>query len=74
MTLPVLQEDKKVIEAMERNERVLSNLAVAFTTCKAIVHHHKDTTTEWPDGLAYNIMKSPLRKYQPQDVMTTKML
>jgi hypothetical protein len=79
--LPVLQEDadkldqsdvanKKAIEAMERNERVLSNLAVAFTTSKAMVHFHKATSAEWPDGLACNIVKSLLRNYQPQDVIS----
>jgi hypothetical protein len=39
---------------MARNEKALSNLAVAFTTSKAMVHFHKAASTEWPDGLACN--------------------
>jgi hypothetical protein len=34
-------ENKKATEAMDRNKRALSNLAVAFTTTKAMVHFHK---------------------------------
>jgi hypothetical protein len=65
--LPALQEDvdkldasdvsnKSAIEAMARNEKALSNLAVAFTTSKAMVHFHKAASTEWPDGLACNVV------------------
>jgi hypothetical protein len=79
--LPVMQEptdkldssdvdNKKAIEAMARNEKALSNLAVAFTTSKAMVHHHKAACTEWPDGLACNVMKSLLKKYQLQDIIS----
>jgi hypothetical protein len=38
--------NKKVIEAINRNERALFNLAVASTTAKAMVHFHKAATTE----------------------------
>jgi hypothetical protein len=55
---------------MDRNERVLSNLAVAFTTTKAMVHFHKAASAEWPDGLACNVVKSLSRKYWPQDVIS----
>jgi hypothetical protein len=62
--------NKKATEAMDWNERALSNLAVAFTTPKAMVHFHKAASTEWPDGLACNVVKSLLRKYWPQDVIS----
>jgi hypothetical protein len=77
----VLQEDtdkldrsnmanKKATEAMDRNERALSNHAVAFTTPKAMVHFHKAASTQWPDGLACSFMKSLLKKYWLQDVIS----
>jgi hypothetical protein len=62
--------NKSAIEAMARNEKAFSNLAVAFITSKAMVHFHKATSTEWPDGLACNVVKSLLRKYQPQDIIS----
>jgi hypothetical protein len=79
--LPVTQKDgeqldqkdagnKKAIDAMNRNDRALSNLAVAFTTAKAMVHLHKAGSTEWPDGLASNVVKSLMRKYRPQDLIS----
>jgi hypothetical protein len=52
-----------VIEAIDHNEKALSNLALAFTTAKVMVHFHKAGSTEWPDGLACDVMKSLLRKY-----------
>jgi hypothetical protein len=55
---------------MDRNKRALSNLAVACTTAKAMVYFHKAASTEWPDGLAGNVMKNLLRKYWPQDVIS----
>jgi hypothetical protein len=58
--------NKKATEAMDWNERALSNLAVAFTTPKAMVHFHMAASTEWPDGLACNVVKSLLRKHWPQ--------
>jgi hypothetical protein len=65
--------NKEATEAMDRNVRALSNLAVAFTTPKAMVHFHKAASTEWPDGLACNVVKSLLRKYRPQDVISFKL-
>jgi hypothetical protein len=62
--------NKSAIEAMARNEKALSDLAVAFTTSKAMVHFHKAASTEWPDGLACNVVKSLLWKYQPQDIIS----
>jgi hypothetical protein len=47
-----------------------TNLAVAFTTSKAMVHYHKAASTEWPEGLACNVVKSLLKKYQPQYIIS----
>jgi hypothetical protein len=55
---------------MAKNEKALSNLAVAFTTSKAMVHFHKAASTEWPDGLACNVVKSLLHKNRPQDIIS----
>jgi hypothetical protein len=52
------------------NKRALSNLAVVFTMAKAMVHFHKAASTKWPDGLASNVVKTLLRKYRPQDVIS----
>jgi hypothetical protein len=79
--LPVRQKDgeqldrtdagnKNAIDAMNRNDRALSNLAVAFTTAKAMVHLHKVGSTEWPDGLASSVVKSLMQKYRPQDLIS----
>jgi hypothetical protein len=62
--------NKTAIEAIARNKKALSNLAVAFMTSKAMVHYHKATTEEWPDGLACNVVKSLLKKYRPQDIIS----
>jgi hypothetical protein len=58
------------IEATRRNERALANLAVAFTTTKAMTHYHKAGDLNWPDGLASNVVTSLLTKYRPTDTIS----
>jgi hypothetical protein len=78
--LPVRQKDaeqldcvdarnKSAVKAMNRNDHALSNLAVAFTTVKAMVLH-KAGSTEWPDGLASDVVKSLMQKYRTQDLIS----
>ena len=78
--LPNTQEDadaldqadaanKAALAAVSRNEKALSNLAVAFTTAKALVHYHKANDDDWPDGLASNVVKSLMKKYRPKDLI-----
>jgi hypothetical protein len=63
-TLPA---SAKAVKAIARNKKAVSSFAMAFTNAKAMVHHHKGTDAVWPKGLACNITKSLLKKYQPQD-------
>jgi hypothetical protein len=49
--------DAAAVKAMCRNECTLANLAVAFTTTKAMTHFHKAGDLNWPDGLACNVVK-----------------
>jgi hypothetical protein len=56
--------------AAARNDKALANLAVAFTTTKAMTHFHKAPDEEWPEGLAVNVVKSLLKKYRPTDTIS----
>jgi hypothetical protein len=78
--LPVRQKDgeqldrtdagnKNAIDAMNRNDQASSNLAVAFATAKAMVHLHKEGSTELPDRLTSNRVKSLIGKYRLQDLI-----
>jgi hypothetical protein len=64
-----LAANKPAVDALDRNERALSNLAVAFTTPAAMVHFHKAHDEEWPHGLACNVVKSLIKKFCPKDLI-----
>lgn len=61
---------KKAVAAIDRNEKALSHLAVPFTAPKAMVHYHKASDDNWPDGLASNVVNSLLKKFRPQDIIS----
>jgi hypothetical protein len=64
-TLPATQVayNAAAIEATHRNVCTLANLAMAFTTTKAMTHFHKAAYLKRPDGLACNVVQSLLTKY-----------
>jgi hypothetical protein len=64
------QANLPALQAAARNDRALANLAVAFTTAKAMTHFHKAPDNEWPEGLAVNVVKSLLKKYRPTDTIS----
>jgi hypothetical protein len=45
------QANLPALQATARNDRALANLAVAFTTAKAMTHYHKAADGDWPEGL-----------------------
>jgi Reverse transcriptase (RNA-dependent DNA polymerase) len=64
------QANMPALLAAARNDKALANLAVAFTTTKAMTHYHKAADEEWPEGLAVNVVKSLLKKYRPTDTIS----
>jgi hypothetical protein len=55
-------EVQKFSQALDSNPEadlpdMQEDLAMAFTTAKAMVHFHKGGSTEWPEGLARNVVK-----------------
>jgi hypothetical protein len=53
----------------QRNDCALSNMAVVFTTGKAMTHFYKAADNEWPDGFAANVVESLFKKYRPKDTI-----
>jgi hypothetical protein len=56
-------------EKKESNLHTQANLAMAFTTTKAMMHFPKAANLNWPDGLACNVVQSLHTKYQLNDAI-----
>ena len=48
----------------------MANLTLAFTTDDIISMMLTSQTSEWPEGLACNVVKELMRKHKPDDVMS----
>jgi hypothetical protein len=54
----------------KRNEIVIPNFMIAFTSESTISLVYKAATVDWPDGLAHLILLAMLQRYMPQDTVT----
>jgi hypothetical protein len=61
---------KKQAVAKKRNEIVIANFMMAFTSEGTISLVYKASTVDWPDGLAHLIVVVMLQRYMPQDTVT----
>jgi hypothetical protein len=55
-----------VLQVVARNDHALLNMAVVFTTAKAMTHLYKATDNDWPYGLAVNVVGSLSRNIVPK--------
>ena len=62
-----VEEDSEVYKARERNLVAMTYLTLAFTSEMNINMIAKAQTDEWPNGLAYLVVRELLRWYKPND-------
>jgi hypothetical protein len=60
---------KKQLKAKRTNRTALANLTMAFTTEALMGMIYKARTTDWPNGLAWMVMKQIHTKYFPKDLV-----
>jgi hypothetical protein len=60
-----LSDDEEVAE--RRNQIALVQFAMAFTKDSEMAMLYEAETTDWPNGLATNVVNALFRKYCPQD-------
>ena len=63
-------EGKKVAAAKKRNATAMACLTIAFTSEANMCLVYEAVTSEWPSGLAHQVVSALFKKYQPQDTMT----
>jgi hypothetical protein len=61
---------KKQLKAKRSNRIALANLTMAFTTEALMGMIYKARTTDWPNGLAWMVMKQIHTKYFPKDLVS----
>jgi hypothetical protein len=61
---------KSQAKAKRTNQIALVNLTVAFTTKVLMGMIYKARTADWPNGLAWMVMKALQRKYFPKDLVS----
>jgi len=57
------------IKAVTRNDIAIASLTLAFTTDEMLSLIMETQTDEWPDRLAYNVVKQLEYRYRPSDTM-----
>ena len=62
--------DKKKLAAVSRNNAAMASLTLAFTTDELISIIMNAQSSEWPDGLACEVVKELLEKYKPEGIMS----
>ena len=62
---------KPSIEAKKRNETAISCLTMAFTNEEQLGYINEAMTDEYPDALAYLVVRQLLDKYKPQDTISS---
>ena len=72
MSLPEMEEeeveiDSKAYKARERNLAAMTYLTLAFTMEMNMNMITKAQMDEWPNGLAYLVVKELLERYKPND-------
>ena len=67
---PTKDKDKPKNQARARNELAVASLTMAFTNPSLIGLIHEAQTVDYPDGLAFLVIKQLLDKYKPTDTMS----
>jgi hypothetical protein len=62
---------KKQTAAKKRNEIVIANFTMAFSSEGTISLVYKASTVDWPNGLAHLFVIAMLQQYMPQNTVTT---
>jgi hypothetical protein len=56
--------------AKTKNATAMAHLTMAFTSEMTMGLVYKSMNTEWPEGVAYLVVESMMKKYKPQDTIT----
>ena len=56
--------------AKTKNATAMAHLTMAFTSESTMGIVYKSMTVEWPEGIAYLVVESMMKKYKPQDTIT----
>ena len=64
------EEIKKMKAAVDRNDSAMASLTLAFETDELIAMILSVQSTDWPEGLASDVIKKLKNKYKPQDIMS----
>jgi hypothetical protein len=63
-------DGKKKAAAKKRNAIAIASLSMAFTTEAMMRLIYKSKSTDWPGGLAHQVVKSLFKKFRPIDTVT----
>jgi len=63
-------DTKKKLAAVKRNDAAMANLTLAFTSDELIALILTSQTSDWPEGLASEVVKELIKKYKPDDIMS----
>jgi hypothetical protein len=61
------EQGKMVAKAKERNSLAMANLTMAFQTENLFGLIYKTMSTDWPGGLAHEVVVQLFNKYSPDD-------
>ena len=61
---------KKAENAAKRNDLAMATFAMAFATEALMNLVHKAQSSDWPQGLAHNVVASSFKKHRPTDLIT----
>jgi Reverse transcriptase (RNA-dependent DNA polymerase) len=64
------ESGKKQLTAKKKNDITISSFTMAFTREGIMRMVSKAKTKEWPEGVAYLIVKELKRKYRPNDIIS----
>jgi len=56
--------------AVGKNELAMASFSMAFTTEKTMNIVYASCTEEWPDGIAYLVVRELMKKYRPLDTIS----
>ena len=59
--------------AKNKNAAAMAYLTMAFTSEMMMGLVYKSMTVDWPEGIAYLVVESLMKKYKPQDTITREL-
>ena len=67
---PSTEIGKKMILVKRKNEMAISSFTMAFSREGIMRLVSRSKTKEWPDGLAYLVVKELNKKFRPKDIIS----